>query len=122
GEVTRVSTFAGSVEGLLAAQDVEVGDRDLVSHRGPLADGTEIVVRHATALVVSLDGEHEVVWTTAVSADEALDTLADRAGNVALVASRSSERPHLPLDLRVSGRAEIVVDGLTVDVPDAGAT
>ena len=43
-------------------------------------------------LVVALDGEREVVWTTALSADEALDTLATRAQTVALVASRSAER------------------------------
>ncbi len=122
GEVTRVSTFAGSVEGLLAAQGVDVGARDTVSHTGSLTDGAEIVVRHATALVVALDGEREVVWTTALSADEALDTLATRAQTVALVASRSAERADLPLDLALTGRAEIVVDGTVLDVPDADAT
>ena len=122
GQVTRVSTFAGSVEGLLAAQDVEIGARDTVSHTGPLADGAEIVVRHATALVVDVDGTRQVVWTTALSADEALDTLADRAGSVALVASRSAERAALPLDLALRGRAEVVVDGAVLPVPDADAT
>lgn len=122
GQVTRVSTFAGSVEGLLAAHDVEVGDRDTVSHSGALADGAEIVVRHATALVVSVDGRRQVVWTTALSADEALDTLADRAGDVALVASRSANRAELPLDLALSGRAEVLIDGNVLDVPDADAT
>ncbi|MBD7917122.1 transglycosylase family protein [Cellulomonas sp. Sa3CUA2] len=122
GEVTRVSTFAGSVDGLLADQDVEVGDRDSVSHQGALADGAEIVVRHATALVVTIDGNRQVVWTTALSADEALDTLADRAGSVALVASRSADRAELPLDLALNGRAEVLVDGTVLDVPEADAT
>lgn len=122
GDVTQVSTFAGSVEGLLSAQGVEVGQRDTVSHTGPLTDGAEIVVRHATSLVASLDGQKQVVWTTALSADEALETLATRADTVALVASRSAERAELPLDLALRGRAEIVVDGGTVDVPDADAS
>lgn len=122
GQVTRVQTFAGSVEGLLAAQDVEVGHRDTVSHTGALRDGTEIVVRHATALVVSLDGERKVIWTTALSADEALETLADRAGSVALLASRSADRAELPLELALSGRAEVLVDGRALDVPDADAS
>ncbi|GIG38689.1 resuscitation-promoting factor [Cellulomonas phragmiteti] len=122
GEVTRVTTFAGSVDGLLAAHDIEVGDRDTVSHSGVLEDGAEIVVRHATALLVAIDGDRQVVWTTALSADEALDTLADRAGTVALVASRSADRAELPLDLALDGRAEVVVDGTVLDVPDADAT
>lgn len=122
GEVTRVSTFAGSVEGLLASQEIEIGARDTVSHAGPLADGAEIVVRHATALVVDVDGTRQVVWTTALSADEALETLADRATSVALVASRSAERAELPLDLALRGRAEVVVDGTVLPVPDADAT
>lgn len=122
GEVTRVTTFAGSVDGLLADHDVEVGDRDTVSHSGALLDGAEIVVRHATALVVTVDGNRRVVWTTALSADEALDTLADRAGEVALVASRSADRAELPLDLALSGRAEVLVDGAVLDAPDADTT
>lgn len=122
GQVTQVSTFAGSVEGLLASQDVEVGERDTVSHSGPLADGAEIVVRHATALVVTIDGTRQVVWTTALSADEALETLGARAGSVALVASRSADRAELPLDLALSGRAEVLVDGAVLGVPDGDAT
>ena len=122
GEVETVSTFAGSVEGLLEAQDIEVSGHDTVSHSGALTDGAQIVVRHATALVVELDGTRQVVWSTALSADEALDTLADRAGTVALLASRSAERVDLPLELAVSGRAEVLVDGTVLDVPDADAT
>ncbi|MBF0689010.1 MAG: transglycosylase family protein [Cellulomonas sp.] len=122
GEISNVSTFAGSVDGLLSDHGVEVGDRDTVSHSGPLVDGAEIVVRHATALVVIIDGKRQVVWTTALSADEALDTLADRAGNVALVASRSAERAELPLELALTGRAEVLVDGTVLDVPEVDAT
>ncbi|MCC2322672.1 resuscitation-promoting factor [Cellulomonas xiejunii] len=122
GEISTVSTFAGSVDGLLSDHGVEVGDRDTVSHSGVLKDGAEIVVRHATALVVMIDGNRQVVWTTALSADEALDTLADRAGNVALVASRSAERVELPLELALNGRAEVLVDGTVLDVPEVDAT
>ena len=122
GEISTVSTFAGSVDGLLSDHGVELGDRDTVSHSGALVDGAEIVVRHATALVVTIDGNRQVVWTTALSADEALDTLADRAGNVALVASRSAERAELPLELALTGRAEVLVDGTVLDVPEVDAT
>lgn len=122
GDVTRISTFAGSVEGLLDAQGVQLGGRDTVSHTGALTDGAEIVVRHAKEIVVQLDGQEQQVWTTALTADEALETLATRADTVALVASRSAERAELPLDLVLDGRAEVLVDGGVRDVPDADAS
>ncbi|WP_246036623.1 resuscitation-promoting factor [Cellulomonas telluris] len=124
GETREVSTFAGSVEGLLEDEGVAVGTRDTVSASGALTDGLEVVVRHATAVTVTLDGEQQVVWTTALSAEEALETLATRAGTVALVASRSSAagRPELPLDLALRGPAEVHVDGTVLTVPDADAS
>ena len=118
GDVTRLSTFAGSVEGLLDAQGVEVGERDLVSHEGPLRDGAEIVVRHATEILVALDGTEQTVWTTALSADEALGSLAARATTVALVASRSADRADMPLELALDGRAEVLVDGSVLEVEE----
>ncbi len=122
GEVTRVSTFAGSVEGLLQAQGIELAERDTVSHRGALTDGAEIVVRHASPIMVALDGTRQVVWTTALDADEALETLASRAGSVALVASRSAHRADLPMQLPLGGPAEVVVDGAAHQVAEDDTT
>ncbi|TGY77518.1 ubiquitin-like domain-containing protein, partial [Cellulomonas shaoxiangyii] len=124
GRTQEVSTFAGSVEGLLDEEGVVVGDRDVVSASGALTDGLEVVVRHATPVTVAMDGAEEVVWTTALSAEEALTDLADRASSVALVASRSSAggRPELPLELVVRGAAEVHVDGQVLPVSDADAT
>lgn len=124
GRLHEVSTFAGSVEGLLADEGVVVGDKDTVSATGALTDGLEVVVRHATPVTVSMDGSEQVVWTTALSADEALEDLASRASSVALVASRSSAggRPELPLDLVVRGAAEVHVDGQVLAVAEADAS
>ncbi|WP_456788416.1 ubiquitin-like domain-containing protein [Cellulomonas sp. P5_C5] len=124
GEVAQLSTFAGSVEGFLDDQGVVVGERDLVSQSGSLREGTEIVVRHAHQVSVSVDGVETSVWTTALSADEALDTLAARGQSVALVASRSAAggRPELALDLTLRGPAEVLVDGTTLQVTDADAS
>ena len=47
GEVAQLSTFAGSVDGLLDDQGGVVGERDVVSQSGALRVGAEIVVRHA---------------------------------------------------------------------------
>lgn len=124
GELRTVQTFAGSVEGLLEAEGVVVGARDTVSATGSLQDGSALVVRHAQAVTVQLDGEEQVVWTTALTADEALETLATRSDRVALVASRSAAggRAELPLDLALTGAAEVLVDGETHAVPEADAT
>jgi hypothetical protein len=53
GEVTDVTTFAGSVEGLLDAHDVTVGSRDDVSASGALNEGADVVVEQ------TLDGAGE---------------------------------------------------------------
>ncbi len=123
GQVSKLSTFAGSVDGLLEDQGVVVGNRDDVSLTGALPEGAEIVVRHAHQVSVSIDGQETTVWTTALSADEALDSLSARGQSVALVASRSAAggRPQLALDLTLRGPADVVVDGTTLDVPDADA-
>lgn len=120
GQVTTVSTFAGSVDGLLGDEHVTVGDRDLVAPAGPLTEGAQVVVRHAHQVTVARDGAQQTVWTTALTADEALADLATRDGaDVSLVVSRSANRADLPLDLTVSGAADVVVDGQTRAVPDA---
>ncbi len=122
GNVTEVATFAGSVEGLLAAHDVVVGDRDDVSTTGKLTEGADVVVRHAHQVTVNVDGTETKLWTTALSADDALDTLTARGQSVALIASRSGGRAEMPLDLAVDGPAEVLVDGTTLAVPDADTT
>lgn len=124
GDVTQVNTFAGSVDGILQDEGIVVGERDVVSRTGALADGAEIVVRHAHQVAVTVDGEEKFVWTTALSADEALDTLSARGQAVALVASRSAAggRPELALDLTLRGPADVLVDGATLEVTDADAS
>ncbi|WP_456845930.1 ubiquitin-like domain-containing protein [Cellulomonas sp. P5_C6] len=123
GDVSQLSTFAGSVGGLLKDQGVVVGDRDVVSAAGSLGEGAEIVVRHAHQVAVTVDGQEQSVWTTALSADEALDSLSARGQSVALVASRSAAggRPEMALDLALHGPADVLVDGQTLAVTDADA-
>ncbi len=119
GEVTEVSTFAGSVDGVLTDQGVDLGSRDTVApaEAAALTDGAEIVVRHARQVTVTVDGAETQVWTTALSADEALATLATRGGDVRLVASRSNGRAEIDLDLQ--GPVEVAVDGAVHPVQDA---
>ena len=124
GEIAKVSTFAGSVDGFLQDQGVVVGERDAVSLTGALTEGADIVVRHAHQIAVTVDGQETSVWTTALSADEALESLSARGQAVSLVASRSAAggRPALALDLTLRGPAEVLVDGTTLAVTDADAS
>ena len=122
GKTSTVSTFAGSVDGLLSDQGVSTGERDAVSPTGPLKDGAQVVVRHAHQITITENGQQQQVWTTALSADEALADLAARDGaNPQLVVSRSGDRAQLDLLLAVSGPVDVVADGTTRTVPD-GAT
>lgn len=123
GQVVQVTSFAGSVSGLLDAHDVHLRERDLVAPdlTAPLRDGSEVVVRHAREVVVLADGVESRIWTTALSAAEALETLAVRGQEVLLVASRSAAtgRADLPVDL--SGPVDVVVDGTVRHVEDGAA-
>jgi uncharacterized protein YabE (DUF348 family) len=123
GVATQVTTYSGSVEALLAENGVLVGERDTVAPDGALRDGSDVVVRHANLVTVRADGVDERIWTTALTADEALETLADRGADVQLVASRSqgSGRPFLSVDLTLDGPADVLVDGRTLATP-AGVT
>ncbi len=122
GRTTTVSTFVGSVDGLLAAQHVTVAGRDAVSPTGALQDGAQVVVRHAHEITIQRNGTQQQVWTTALTADEALADLATRDGaNPSLVVSRSGDRAQLDLELAVSGPVDVIADGTTRTLPD-GAT
>jgi hypothetical protein len=93
GEVTTVTTFAGSPEGVLRAHDIVLGEHDTVSIAldAPLRDGTEVVVRYASEVTVETDGEVETRWVAVLDADEALRELVSRGRDVRLVASRSGD-------------------------------
>ncbi|WP_234346586.1 resuscitation-promoting factor [Cellulomonas timonensis] len=124
GDTTTVTTWSGSVEGLLDEKDIEISERDLVAPVGALQDGAEIVVRHARQIDVQTDGAAESVWTTALTADEALEVFQARGDDVRLVATRSAAdgRPELSLELTLDGPADVVVDGQTLTVDDGSTT
>ena len=117
GETVQVSTFAGSVAGLLEDHEVTVGERDVLAPGATdaLREGDEVVVRHARTVTVLADGDQRTVWTTALSADDALDVLSARGQDIRLLASRSAAtgRADLPLGLLSGGSVDLVADGAT---------
>lgn len=114
GTVSTLTTFAGSVDGVLHDRHIGLTARDTVapSTGTALSDGSEIVVRHAHQVQVSTDGVVSTVWTTALTAEDALRTFASRGSDIRLVASRSSSgRAPLSLSLKVAGQVTVKVDG-----------
>lgn len=123
GAVTQVTTFAGSVEGLLEREGVRVGERDVVTPTGDAAlrEGAEVVVRYGRQLSLLVDGTEASAWVAALDADDALSRLAERGGDVRLVPSRSGDRASLPLRLSADGPVAVVADGRTLTAPDGSA-
>jgi uncharacterized protein YabE (DUF348 family) len=115
GTVTTLSTFAGSVQGLLDDRGVRLGDHDVVTPAPgrSLAEGADVVVRYGRELTVQADGKQRTTWVTALDADEALNALADRGSDVALVASRSADRAELGLRLDAHGPVAVLADHKT---------
>ncbi|WP_166852918.1 ubiquitin-like domain-containing protein, partial [Isoptericola sp. BMS4] len=121
GNVQTVSTTASSVDDLLEAQGVVLDDRDLVAPGGDaaLTEGSDVVVRTGKEITVAVDGEQSDTWVTALDTDEALDGLAARGDDVAIVASRSGDRATLPLGVDTDGPVAVVHDG-TTDIVQGG--
>lgn len=112
GETVEVSTFTRDIEGLLVDQGITVAEHDLVvpAPHEPLRDGTDVVVRTAQQIDVQVEGQYRTVWTTALSADEALTHLTASGRDASLTASRSGERTELALPVTDGGTVHVDVD------------
>ncbi|WP_454859961.1 transglycosylase family protein [Promicromonospora soli] len=123
GKVTTVETYQGDVADLLVDEGVEVTNRDAVTPGadGALRDGGMVVVRYGHHVTFRTDGVRRTAWVTALDADQALATLSRRAGDVALVPSRSGGRVTLPMRLDADSPVNLVVGGKTQRVSDGAA-
>lgn len=123
GTVTTVETYEGDVAGLLSDEGVEVTGRDAVTPGtdGALRDGGMVVVRYGHQVTLQADGERRTVWVAALDADQALATLSERSGDVALVPSRSGGRVTLPMRLDADSPVNLVVGGEEPRVVDGAA-
>lgn len=115
GQATQVSTFSGSVAGVLEENGIVLADGDLVapSANSVLNEGGEVVVRYQHEVTVEADGERETFKTTALDAEELLNGMESRGENVSLVASRSrgQERVDIGLRLNTDGPVALLIDG-----------
>ncbi|QGQ20169.1 DUF348 domain-containing protein [Cellulomonas sp. JZ18] len=123
GREVAVQAFGRTVGDVLAAAEIEVGERDLVapSLDAPVGRSGQVVVRHGREIDVEVDGEQRTVWTTALTVGEAVDALGLRDG-VRLSASRSAEVGRDVLRVSTQKTVHLVVDGQVIDGVSSGAT
>lgn len=115
GQTQTLTTFSGSVEGLLAEQGITLGEHDLLAP-GPdtaLSDGADVVVRTARQVTVDVNGEPKVVWTTALTQGDLVSRMFESGRDVTLAASRSYDRSAASLPLVMDGEVDVVADGET---------
>ncbi|MFZ5872611.1 MAG: ubiquitin-like domain-containing protein, partial [Actinomycetota bacterium] len=115
GKTQQVSAFGRTVADVLEAADVTVGSRDVVAPGldETVEDGDEVVVRHARELTLTVDGETETHWTTALTVGEALDDLDVRAADARVSASRSTGLGRAGLEVEINNpkTVQVAVDG-----------
>uniref|UniRef100_UPI000594B159 ubiquitin-like domain-containing protein n=1 Tax=Nocardia takedensis TaxID=259390 RepID=UPI000594B159 len=95
GEKSTQTTMSRNVAGLLRAAGFYVTDRDLVRPNlaAALVDGATIVFNRAREITLTVDGTPRKVWTTGITAGEALEQL--RIPDDTYVSPRRDEK--LPL-------------------------
>jgi uncharacterized protein YabE (DUF348 family) len=122
GTTVQVEAFGRTVGDVLAAAQVAAGPDDIVAPGpdSPIAAGSLVVVRHGREVTVEVDGRQQTVWTTAVTAGEAVDGLGLRDG-ARLSVSRSARLGDGLLRVSTQKTVHLAVDGQVIDgVTSAG--
>ena len=124
GEATTVSTFAGSVSGLLEQEGIELGEHDVVAP-GPdeaLATGAQIEVLVADEITAIIDGAETTFWTTARTADELLTDLSADGSVATVAAARTADGRTDVRDMPVvaDGEVEVLADGVAQRLAPTG--
>ncbi|HET9655005.1 MAG TPA: ubiquitin-like domain-containing protein [Kineosporiaceae bacterium] len=126
GQSREVNVEAGTVRALLAAENLDVSDRDLVAPAPstPLSSGDHVVVRFARQLVLTLDGRTQTYWTTELTVDQALTALGVHADGAELSSSRSQPIGRKGFNLTISTRKSVTIaaDGVTRTVVTSAPT
>lgn len=123
GSVTTVSAFGRTVNDVLDANGVSVGERDLVvpAPQALVADGAQIVVRHGRDVVVEIDGEQQTVWSTALTVEEVLAELGVR-GEFRSSVARSGPVGRDVLRVSTMKTVHVAADGRTSEVATTAST
>ena len=92
GETRQVSAIGSTVADVLAAEGVEVTDKDLVAPAvdEPVTDGSAIAVQFGRPLELEVDGQSHTYWVNSTEVASALGEIGRRFEGADLSASRSS--------------------------------
>ncbi|WP_277988324.1 resuscitation-promoting factor [Nocardioides sp. S5] len=103
GETRQVSAIGDTVADVLAAEGIEVTDKDLVAPGAdePVSDGTAIAVQFGRPLELAVDGETYTYWVNSTDVASALGEIGRRFDGADLSASRSSSIGRSGLTLEV---------------------
>ena len=103
GKSQEVTAFGGTVGDVLDAEGVEVSARDVVapSLDEKIDDGSQISVRFARPLELTVDGDTKTYWTTETTVSRALEEIGENFRGAELSASRGAELDRGGLDLEV---------------------
>ena len=103
GRPTQVSAIGGTVGEVLAAEGIEVTDKDLVapSIDEQVADGSAIAVQFGRPLELAVDGETRTYWVNSTSVASALGEIGRRFDGADLSVSRGASIGRTGLSLNV---------------------
>ncbi|WP_281280297.1 resuscitation-promoting factor [Nocardioides eburneiflavus] len=103
GQTRQVSAIGDTVADVLAAEGIEVTDKDLVapSVDETVTDGSAIAVQFGRPLELSVDGDSKTYWVNSTSVASALGEIGRRFDGADLSASRSSSIGRSGLTLEV---------------------
>ena len=113
GKSQHVSALGGTVEDVLAAEGIEVGEHDKVAPEldQEVSDGTKISVRYGRPLELTVDGDTTTYWVTATDVDGALQQIGRAFTGAALSVSRGAgiDRGGLSLEVATPKRVTVKV-------------
>jgi uncharacterized protein YabE (DUF348 family) len=114
GQDRTVHTFAGDVQGVLAAAGIAASPQDRVEPAltTDLVSGDQVIVDRARMLTVTQGGQTRNVWTTAASIDEALKGMGVTVAPIQMSLSPDTPIPMSGLDVQIEvSHAVTLVDG-----------
>jgi uncharacterized protein YabE (DUF348 family) len=103
GKTRQVSAIGDTVADVLAAEGIEVSDKDLVapSVDETVTDGSAIAVQFGRPLELSVDGDSQTYWVNSTDVASALGEIGRRFDGADLSASRGSSIGRSGLTLEV---------------------
>lgn len=114
GVPMKVRTWDGTVGDVLDDQGITVGEHDLVAPGvdARIANGQQISVRYGRELRLTIDGQTENMWTTALTLDEALAERSIRdESRMSTSRSAAIGREGLTVDIQTAKKTTLVVAG-----------